>query len=404
MQKGLQMFSFRTRRTRAWLARIAIACACIVLAACSSSGSSTTGAGATPAGSTASASAAASTSTGSTSAGVTAAEQYAAAAEQTPATVGATVPLTSKIPAGKTFVFIECDLTGCPGTAQGLEAATKAVGWNLKILDYTSANPASLVAAMKDALQYHPVAVGFSGLGEPLWASEVPAYKAAGVAIIPFAAAPVTIDKTVIASLGGTTDNTHYGKMIASWFIATSHGQGHALLVNVPGFDILQSFVAGFNQTVAQWCPGCKVTTIDESIADASNGSLVPATVSALQRDPSIDYAVTVYGPFFDGLPSALSAAGLSGKVKLAGQGGDVVNLTDISGKDTGAYTANPFVIAGWSMIDRAARYLEGMPIDQSATLPTQLLATGQQFPLTSQYLYPSDYAAQFEKLWHVGS
>ena len=55
-------------------------------------------------------------------------------------------------------------------------------------------------------------------------------------------------------------------------------------------------------------------------------------------------------------------------------------------------------------MVDRAARHLEGMPIDQSATLPTQLLATGQDFPLTSQYLYPSDYAAQFEKLWQAAS
>jgi ribose transport system substrate-binding protein len=367
------------------------------MAAACSSGAGTSAAGNAPASATASA--------GGASGTLAAAEHYASTAEQTPTSVGVTTPLKDKPPAGKTFVFIECDLIGCPATAQGLAAATKAVGWNLKVLNYTSANPASLVAAMKDALQYHPVAVGFSGLGENLWASEVPAYKAAGVAIIPFAAAPVTVDGTVIASLGGTTDNTHYGKMIASWFIATSQGKGHALLVNVPGFEILQSFVSGFNQAVSQWCPGCKVTTINESIPAASSGALVPATVSALQRDPSINYAITVYGPFFDGLPAALSAAGLSGKVKLAGQGGDVINLTDVkSEKDDGAYTANPFVIAGWSMIDRAVRHLEGMPIDQSATLPTQLLASGQDFPLTNQYLYPSDYATQFQNLWKVAS
>lgn len=300
---------------------------------------------------------------------------------------------------------MECDLIGCPGTAQGLKAATAALGWNLKILNFTSASPASLVDDMKEALQYHPVAVGFSGLGENLWASEVPAYKAAHVAIIPFAAAPVTIDSTVIASLGGSVDNLHYGKMLASWFISTSGGHGHALLVNVPGFDILQSDVSAFNQTVKQWCPGCTVTTIDESIPAAAGGQLVPATVSALQKDPSINYALAVYGPFFDGLPAALSAAGLNKKIKIFGQGGDVINLTDAkNGTEDGAYTANPFVIAGWSMIDRAARYLEGMPIDQSAELPTQLLATGQDFTVTDQYLYPSNYAAQFMNLWHVGS
>jgi ribose transport system substrate-binding protein len=387
----------RTRKSRVLIAGIAVACACAATAACSSGGgSAAAGAAATQAGAT---------QTGASTGTIASAQQYASASEQAPTSVGVTVPLKSKPPTGKTFVYIECDLIGCPGTAQGLAAATKVVGWNLKVLNYSSANPASLVAAMKEALQYHPVAVGFSGLGENLWASEVPAYQAAGVAIIPFAAAPVTIDNTVIASLGGTTDNTHYGKMVASWFIATSDGKGHALLVNVPGFQILQSFVSGFNQAVAQWCPGCKVTTIDESIPAASNGSLVPATVSALQRDPSIDYAVTVYGPFFDGLPAALSAAGISSRVKLAGQGGDVINLTSIkSGKNDGAYTANPFVIAGWSMVDRAARHLEGMAIDQGATLPTQLLATGQDFPLTSQYLYPSDYAAQFEKLWQVAT
>jgi hypothetical protein len=44
------------------------------------------------------------------------------------------------------------------------------------------------------------------------------------------------------------------------------------------------------------------------------------------------------------------------------------------------------------------------MPVDQSARLPIQLLATGQDYPVTSQYLYPSDYAVQFEKLWHAGT
>jgi len=191
--------------------------------------------------------------------------------------------------------------------------------------------------------------------------------------------------------------------MMANWFIANSNGTGHALMVDVPEDTTLGTFANSFSAFVASDCPKCSVTTINESVADAENGQLVAATVSMLQKNPTIDYAVTVDGPMFQGLPSALAAAGLASRIKIAGQGGGTVNLADVKSGKEASYTGGALTSGGWLVIDAALRHLEGMPIpDGDGGLPTQLLVTGGNFAVTPSYDQPGSYVAQFEQLWHV--
>jgi ribose transport system substrate-binding protein len=368
--------------------------AVLAVAACSSSGSTASGGSTSPTGG----------ATVSGSAGLTAAQAAATAAEQVPSHLDITTPLKSRPPAGKTFVYLQCDIDQCASEGAGIQAATAAIGWHFKDIGFQSANPATLVAGLKQALQYHPAAVGFSGLPEATWASVLPAYKAAGVPIVVFAVEPVTIDNEVIADFNGAADNEHYGQMLADWFIADSGGKGHALLVNVNAFVVLQDFSDAFRATVAKNCPGCTVTNLNETIPAATGGQLVPATVSALSKDSSINYAITSDGPFFTGLPAALAAAGLASRVKIAGQGGDVVNLTDVKIGKEAAYTGDSLTIGGWLMVDAALRHLEGMPIPADDALPTQLMVKGGTFQVSTSYNQPSNYASELESLWHVSS
>jgi ribose transport system substrate-binding protein len=364
------------------------------LTACSSSGSSTSAAQST-AGSS-------STSAGATSS-VVAAEKIVQQAEQVPSSINQTTPLKTAPPKGKTFIYLQCEVVQCQAIGVGIQAATKALGWNYRSIPYENSNPATLVSAMQQALQYHPVGVSFVSLPEAVWSSEIPVSKAANAVIIPYAVGPSDVNSTVPAFIGGDTDYKHYADMMANWFIASSNGTGHALVVDVPEDTTLKTFADAFSADVASGCPQCSVTTINESVPDSEDSQLISDTVSTLQKNPSIGYAITVDGPFFQGLPSALAAAGLSSRVKIGGQGGGSVNLADVKAGTEAAYTGGALASGGWLVLDAALRHLEGMPIpDGDGGLPTQLLVTGGNFAVSPSYNEPSNYASQFEKLWHI--
>ena len=195
------------------------------------------------------------------------------------------------------------------------------------MLDYQQANPATLLSAMKLALAYHPTAVGLSGLPEVVWQSEVSAYKAAGVSIVPYAVAPVTVSASVITDIDGAADNEKYGEMLGDWAIADSGGKAHVLFVNVPAIAILNYVYTGFQKAFTDNCPKCSITVLNQTVADATGPQLTQATVSALQRNTALTYAVNVDERSSTGSPllcrRPVSAAGS----KIAGQAGDPCGL-----------------------------------------------------------------------------
>lgn len=375
----------------------------LVATACSSSGSKSGGSSggnsapaSTPAGS------AGSSGGGSTSSGVAAAKAATLKNEMAPTTIPITTPLKSKPPTGKTFVFLHCtDVNQCTDEGDGYKAAIKILGWNYKELSYKSSDPGTLVSAMMQALQYKPVAVAMSGLPRAVWESVVPAYRKANVKILTMYLGPTQYDDTVIGQVGGPSDVQAYGEIIGNWVVADSNGKAHILLQEVNDFPILKDYVTGFKRAVKENCPDCKITELNNTIAQLG-GQIVPSVVSALQKDKSINYVSTVNGPFLAGLPSALAAAGLAGKVKICGESGDVANLTNVKSGKEGAYTGLALHYASFSAIDMLLRNMQGLPYEKDGNggSPKQLLVQGGDFAISNSYDKPADYADQFKKLW----
>ena len=364
----------------------------VILSACSSSAGSPT----------ASASGAAATS-GAASATVKAAQATAARWEKPPTQLGLTTPLKSAPPSGKTFVWLNCELSACAQILVGVRQAASAAGWNLKVVQYQQANPATVLSAFKLALNYHPSAVGLSGLPEAVWSSIIPAYQKAGVPIIAGYVGPLALNSTVIGNISGPPDGVETGQILANWFIADSGGKGHALNVRTDELPYLKTFSDAFQSDVQKHCSGCSVTNLNMSVADATGGKVNAAIVADLQRNPSINYVVATEGPFIDGLPAALSAAGLSGKVKIAGENGDVENLTDVKNGTEAAFTGASLHIGGWQYLDVAIRHAEGMTFDPyDGTQPKQLLIKSVQFSPAADYDVPADYPQQFRALWKL--
>jgi ribose transport system substrate-binding protein len=386
---------YRFRSARTWGLAAAMAPALLVAAACSSSPASSSPAS--------SASAPSGTSSASSTA-VATAEATAKQYEALPTTIPQTTPLTHPVAKGKTFVDLECENTQCHDIATGVQAAGKAIGWNVKLINYNDTQPATLTAAFQQALQYHPVGVSLTGTSPALWSSVLPEYKQAGIPIIPASVGPIQVQAPVAATVDGAGAYTVPAKAIADWFIAQSNASGHVLLIDIPSFPVLQETATAVSAEIAAQCPNCKVSDFDATIAQVDANGVVSAAVSQLQRDPSIKYVISTDGVFISGLASAAKAAGLSG-LQIGSTIGGITNEQDILAGSESATLPWPGVVEGWDIIDAAARVSEGMSVpDGDGNTAIQLLVKGNFTTPQESLLAPADYPAQFEKLWLVNS
>lgn len=322
------------------------------------------------------------------------------AAEKLPTALPISTPLDAAPAKGKTFVWTQCDAPQCPETTQFLQEALSAVGWNLKTVDYQTENPASLVSAMQQALQYKPVAVGLVAQPYAVWSSVVPQYQAAGVKIIPESIGPVTLNSTIPAQIDDPNLFAKQAQTMADWFISDSGGKGHALLWSVPQIGSLQAFDQDFQPTVAKECSGCKVTFLGEPFADVAAGKNVSAIVSALQRDPSINYVISSEQALNTPLAAALKAAGITG-VKIAGANVEAADEALIASGTESAGIPTELNLVSWLMVDAALRASEGMPAIAEDVTPT-LITPSSHITATDTFAYPADWQSQFKSLWKV--
>lgn len=382
-------------RTR--LAAAALAAAALTLTACSSSGSSSAS------GTTASGSPAAS---GSNSPAVAAAKATVQAAETFPTTIPVTAPLPSKPPTGKTVVFLQCEVQSCPLEGNGIKAAAAAIGWNYKVVNFQAANPATLVAALKTALQYKPVAVFFSGVRQTVWSSVQQSYAQAGAFITENYDATAPSGPGVLPGRGYASAAAQAGTLMADEQVADSNGAAtKSLLVSVPSYPVFLPVAAAYQSEITKTCPACTVSTLNVTLPQLVGGQLVPAVVNAVKRNPGISYIVAVNATFVTQLPSALQAAGLAGKYKIiGGKSGALVQQQVLNGTEL-AVINSPLTMGGWQDVDMAIRKVMNLPIPQGdQVVPTVLLTKANIGTPSESYDVPADYAAQFEKLWQVGS
>jgi ribose transport system substrate-binding protein len=380
------------RQKTAWTLMSGVAAACLALTACSSSGSDaaksaspTTGGG---------------SGTAAATSGVAAAQAVVAQYSKTPTAIGPTQALKTAPPTGKTFVYMKCNLPQCATVATAVQEAAAAVHWHAQIINFDSSNTATLISGLKQALRYKPVAVGISGIPQVLWKTEQAEYQKAGVAIIPQQTGPVQLSDTVPVQVGD--DGPVAGKIVGSWFVADSNASGKGLLVSVPAFPVLTEIGDSIKATVKAGCPKCSLKDLNATPAQQAANGIVPAIVSAMQRDRSLKYIVTTDGVLLTGLASALTAAGLTG-IKIGGALATAENEQNIISGSATAFTSYNSDYLGWQMIDVALRRAEGMTYQANdGGIPEQLYTKSNVGKPSDSASAPSDFRDQFKKLWGI--
>lgn len=347
----------------------------------------------------------ASPGSGSGSDEVQAAEAKVEEYQQEPTEIRIDVPLEAAPEGGKTFVYMKCDVGQCAVIGTGAKEAAEAAGWKYEERSYKSADPATLITAMQEALRLNPAAVAVTGLPRAVWESAATAYKEAGVpVIVGYIGGGNNVADPIIGEVGGDADVTEYGEMIGNWFIADSDAKGKAVLLSVNDFPVLKTFSDSFKATVEAGCADCAVTEVNATIPQVFGGQTVPPLISAIQKDPSINYVITSNMPFISGITGQLSAAGLQDRVKIAGESADVEGLQLLENGTYHASTGLALHYTGWLMMDMALRHEAGMEIPaDGGGLPKQLLTPEVDFEIQESYDKPADFREQFKALWKVG-
>jgi ABC-type sugar transport system substrate-binding protein len=131
-----------------------------------------------------------------------------------------------------------------------------------------------------------------------------------------------------------------------------------------------------------------------------------------LQSHPKVNYVMFTFADLAAGVPEALKAAGLDGKVTLVGNGGGEAQFKAVAGGAHEAWVAYPAVLEGWQMTDAAIRLVDGGKLPENYQsqidhLPTYIVdtpTTAKQLAPSYDWPGPAGYAEQFTKLCKVGS
>jgi ribose transport system substrate-binding protein len=363
----------------------------VALAACSSSSSTSTS------------SSAASTGSASSS---TVAEASAAATKAlaTPTTITQTMPLSGKVPTGKSIIFASDGLAATERIATGVHEAANAIGWSYSEVHYDAANPATLESALLTALAKKPSAVAEAGSPQSTFGtSTIAAYKAANIPIILGSVAPITLGNPIYGSPAGAASEQVVGKDLADWFISNSGGKGKALLENYTSAPVLNVFRDAFLAEVKALCPGCSTKVVAVTQADVDAGTLITKVIAAARTNPSYKYVFFDNGQFADGILSALSSAGLSG-LTIGGRSIDPYGKSAIAAGTEAVWTGQSYYAEGEAIVDVALRTILGEPgSSNDDVIPVQLITKANVAQMTGQfYNFPTSSLEQYEKLWGV--
>ena len=314
-------------------------------------------------------------------------------------------PLSAKPPAGKTIDFVGCPLASCLEIQQAAQAAAKKVGWTFRVFN-GGVTPATFTSAMNDVVQNPGDAVlGIGILPNTAISSQLAALKAKHVPWIAVAS-PSPIGDDMIANFSSAPEIALSGKVMADWIIADSEGKAHVAYFWDPSLTQHLPAKNAFVAEMSKLCPSCTVSVQTTSFSTGIGTTDPGQIVSYLQRNPSTDYVVIGIGDATAGVPEALAAAGLAGKVKIVTRLADTINFKDISaGTETMGVTEETYEI-GWRMIDVAARHFLGDSIACCTTpIGTVHVITKADLPsdLSVPYSVPG-YQEFFLKAWHLAS
>ena len=309
-------------------------------------------------------------------------------------------------PAGrKTAAWVFCTLPTCQ--ADAARKAFTALGWDFKLVPWDFAKaPADFVKAFENALQMKPAFIGVPMVFPPeIIAKQMAEAKAAGIPVI-HVTSTTGVGDDVIACLSCAPQLNKTARLQVDIALADAGGKTGIVYGYDPNLlTFVEQFLPAAKDEVEKLSPESSYDTLKLSLAQppAQNAA---AVVNYVQRHPDVKYVLLAASELASGLPQALSAAGLSDKVKFITQAPQPTDLKEIADGQEFASVAAEDASSIWRAADAAARYaIDGkIPSDLVYPVGWHQIVTKDNVPTdTSTLVQPTAYQETFKKAWNVG-
>jgi ribose transport system substrate-binding protein len=332
--------------------------------------------------------------------------QVAAGYMKAPIKINQKVPLKTKPPTGIKVAYMEQGIPTQVMVGKYLAQAATDIGWSVFEVPWNTADPTKINSGLQTAMQQGAQVIVAPGI-LPSVVSETVKNQLAAAKI------PVILGQTCltgpvtapfVAGFGLCANEAPIARALAAWVTADSGGKGKILFADTQGVPLLVPFKQRFAAELASMCPGCTLTYQAQTLAQYATGQIPGIMVSALRRDPSIQYLFFDTGQLSTGILRALDAAGLLSTIKVGGRSASADQLQALRDKQEVVWTIQAFGVYGYAALDAALRVVTGSSgITGDAVIPVQLLTTVNIGTAPDPYeVVPADALAQYKKLWRV--
>ena len=308
-------------------------------------------------------------------------------------------PIKGDIPRGKTIAYLQCGAPACVALSKPFKQGAEVLGWKVDVID-AGLTPESTQAAWDQVVRTQPDAVFYSGSPRAFFNEQLKAVAAKGTPVVGFAITDPAKDG-ITAALFDQRANNEWGRLQADWIIADSHGKANVVEFPASEFEVQMAEADAFKAELKKNCPSCGYERVPVKAADV--GTKIPAQIANyLQAHPDVNYVKIGFDDLLTGVPSALTAAGVSDRVKIVGQ---VPSTTTLAYLHDGQMTAtfnNPGPEIMWRALDVFARSFTNEPLPDTEGDFTNWLVTKSNagdLP-TAPYPNVADYEAQYKALW----
>jgi ribose transport system substrate-binding protein len=308
----------------------------------------------------------------------------------------------------KLVVYVAQDMRngGVLGVSEGVQSASSAIGWRLKIID-GAGTVAGRVAAINQAVALKPDGIVLGSVDSQEEAKAIRGAVEQGVKVVGWhstaSSGPVK-DPPMFTNV--TTDATDVAKVAAAFALQFTNCTAGAVIFWQSG-DAIGIKKAETMRDVVQACPGCKLLDyVNTPLADTA-ARMPQNTTSLLQRfGKSWTIGLGINDLYFDFASPSLRSAGspASGPPNFISAGdGSVAAFNRVrSGEYQIGTVAEPLHEAGWQLIDELNRALSGQP-PSGYVAPVHLVTKDNiQYDGGPNNVYDPDnnYQAQYKKIW----
>ncbi|MGO4591203.1 substrate-binding domain-containing protein [Paenarthrobacter sp. 2TAF44] len=308
-----------------------------------------------------------------------------------------------KAAAGKTIVYVAQSMTnpGVAGVAKGLQEATAAIGWNVKVIDGLG-TPAGIQSAFSQALTTKPDGIVIGGFDPKTTAAQVAEANSSKIPLVAWQALSTpgpSTDPLLFSNI--TTKVEDVAKISADYVIAKSNGNAGVVIFT----DSSIPFAEGKSQMIKkelETCSGVKVLEYDNvPLSDVS--ARMPQEVSSLlsKHNEAWTYSVAINDVYYENAAAALRAGGVKagGAPFNVGAGdGDSSALQRIKTDDYQTATVpSPLKSEGWQLVDELNRAFAGEPA--SGYVPQIHVSTKENTTATDAW-DPMGYQDAYRKIW----